>query len=186
MGRSTGFAQLRQDDLRQRIEGVAITKERRLIRCHRFDDLTAQRIVRPRLQTGHQRTDVGETGLPDQRHEPTLDQILLAGAEHNRGLLLDQVSDKSKRARRDAHSVPPYRGPLEAAIDAGMTACGAEARMTRGAPVRRPAPTAAFSVSAIRLSGTTSSARPAATIAPGMPHTTEVASSWTTMCPPAA
>src|ERR1044071_3142993 len=115
--------------------------------------------VRPALQLAEELVDVGRADRPGDRDEPRLDQVFLARGQDDRRLLADQGGDERELRLGQGHRA---------------TAAG------------RPVFTRLIRTAAIRSSGSTSSARLAPTTAPGMPQTTEVASSWARISAPAS
>src|ERR1019366_6811186 len=128
-----------------------IAEEVGLVGRHRFDDLTAE-IGACGLNECAKIVDRGETVLANDRPKPALEQVVLVGAEHNAGfrvhVLLEKPVIRGLYFRKGAwHRYPHAFRAIR--ITSGMTSS----------------------------SGRTQSARPAPTMAPGIPQTTLEASS---------
>src|SRR4051812_9650418 len=161
---SAGGEQLRQHRRGERGERVTVTEPRGLVGGQRLDDLpgaVGAGLGAHRLDVLR---DVGDALPAGDRQQPRLDEVLLARLENDGALLVHERTDPVEAGGGEGHRGPP----------AGM------------APVRAWTPARwRLMASGMRSSGRVSSARPAWAIAPGIPHTTEVAWSCTTTVPPA-
>src|SRR5690242_8030093 len=158
--------QLRKHNLSQRVEGVLVAEERRFVGCHRLDDRSREYRFTT-LEPFDQRADTGEPVLLRDREKPRLDEVLLAWFQHDRGVLANEraeVVEVRRRERRRSHDDAP-RSALAGA---------------------RPRKRRITISSATRPSGISLDAIPACTTAPGIPHTTLVASSCAITSPPAS
>ena len=145
-------------------ERVHVAEERRLVGRHRLDDEVAQRSAGRASQLVDQPGDALGAALAHERQQAGLDQVLLAALQHDGGALPHHGADVLEVVRREAHDRD--HPPAPTAV--------------------RPRATRRVMALATAVTGRTSGVRPAWTTAPGMPQTTEVASSWTTTEPPAS
>src|SRR5918998_3980157 len=169
LGRAAGRQQGGQHRRGEGGERVAVPEPRRLVRGQRLDDPAGRLRAGPGADRVDQLADVGQAHGAGDGQQPRLHQVLLARSEHDRALPVHQLAHPVEARRSEGHRRPP----------AGAVAA-ARAGETVGPVMRR------VIASATRSSGSTSSAKPAVATAPGLPHTTEVAWSWTTTAPPAS
>jgi hypothetical protein len=163
----TGSDERREQVLLERDEGVDVAEERRLVRGHRLDHLGVEAVDGGGPQPRDERRHAVEAVASGERGQTGLDEVALRVRQHDGRLAPHEVGDVAEVQGAQGGGHRPA-----SAADRDWTA--------------RPTPARAPSTSATRSRGTTSSARPARTTAPGMPHTTLVRSSCARTVPPAA
>src|SRR5262249_41590521 len=118
--------------------------------------------------------------LADDRRQPGFDEIFLARVQHNRAAVQDQLPDSVEllRSHQSPFKIRNRKSEIQNVgsrhfgfwvSDFGLSIC-----------VLR------IISSAIKESGSTRSASPARATCPGIPHTTDVASSCARIWPPAS
>jgi hypothetical protein len=84
-------------------ERLAVAEERGLVGGQRVDDAAVHVGFGPLLRPRHELGDGGRPGLPRQRHEPRLDEVILARFEHDRRVPAHQAADVGELARGQRH-----------------------------------------------------------------------------------
>src|SRR6266540_2634155 len=157
-----------QDLLAQRLPERRVAEEQRLVGGDRLDHLGVQRAVAEAAELGDQVGHGAHALLAHQPGQPRLDQVLLAGLQHDGRLLPHQPAQVVELEGGHAH------------VPCSPPSSGSAARGRPGVSTRWR------SSAARRSSGTTWSAMPASATSPGMPQTTELALSCASTWPPAA
>src|SRR4051794_2881411 len=144
-----------------------VAEERRLVRRHRFDDERAQLIRnRAALELSHEPGDVLDPRFARNRRQARFDEVRLALVEHDRRLAAHQLAHVAEVVLGQRQTRPPARDVARRAVARLLTLRTISGTMS--------------------ASGNSRSARPACTIVPGMPQTTDVAWSCTITRPPAS
>src|SRR5262249_6130796 len=161
--------QVRDHHGAQRFERVVVAEEQRLRGDHRLDDLPIQAVAWLRAHLRDQFAERVQLEPAHDGRQARFDQIALVRVQGD-GAALQQESANDIEVQvghegADGHPAPPGAAAPGEAI-------AADTRRTISSPIRE--------------SGSTRSASPARATWPGMPQTTDVASSWTRICPPAA
>jgi hypothetical protein len=103
--------QLRKQDVAERVEGMPIAEERRLVGGHRLDHLALQRAVTRALEPSDELAQRSEPGLARDRRQARLDEVSLPVLEHDRGLLVHELPDVVELGARERHDAAPTAAP---------------------------------------------------------------------------
>jgi hypothetical protein len=96
---------VRQHHRGHRGERLPVAEERGLVRGQRVDDAAVHVGLGALLRARDELGDGGRAGLSRQRQEARLDEVLLAGFEHDRGVAANQAADVGEVAGGERHPV---------------------------------------------------------------------------------